>query len=200
MPDDPGSTDLPSGRPGLIRSIVHRLGGGGRRAPGRRTASVVRGRDGMAQLRSVDTGRSSRPGRARRLLDVHLRQLAAHAPLPPRLGSQVPRRRPDGDRRAHARVRLRGRHRQRHHAVEPPRCGVPDRGRQPLRRLARLREPILAGAVHRRRGRPNPVPSLRRGRVPDDRDGHPAVAGRRRRRRGRTGPGHGRTSRSGSGC
>ena len=27
MPDDPGSTDLPSGRPGLIRSIVHRLAG-----------------------------------------------------------------------------------------------------------------------------------------------------------------------------
>ena len=48
-------------------------------------------------------------------------------------------------------------------------------------------------------GRPNPVPSLRRGRVPDDRDGHPAVAARRRHRRHRSGPGDGRTSRSGSG-
>ena len=40
--------------------------------------------------------------------------------------------------------------------------------------------------VHRRRRRPNPIPSLRRGRVRDDRDGHPAAAARRRRRQAST--------------
>ena len=57
-----------------------------------------------------------------------------------------------------------------------PRRGVSDRGRHRLRGLVRVREPLLAGALHRRPRRPDPVPPLRRGRVPDDRDGHPAVA------------------------
>jgi thiol-disulfide isomerase/thioredoxin len=42
--------------------------------------------------------------------------------------------------------------------------------------VGRLREPLLAGGVHRRRGSPNPIPSLRRGRVPHDRNGQPTVA------------------------
>src|SRR5262249_55054150 len=58
-----------------------------RPSPGRRTACaagrgsprVVRGRDGVAQLRAADARRLARTGRTRRLLDLHLHQLAAHA-------------------------------------------------------------------------------------------------------------------------
>ena len=49
----------------------------------------------------------ARPGRARRLLDLHLHQLPPHAALPERLGRALPRRRADDRRRAHARVLLR---------------------------------------------------------------------------------------------
>ena len=54
-----------------------------------------------------------REGRARRLLDVHLHQLAAHARLRPRVGREVPRSRVGHRRRAHARVPVRAGRRQR---------------------------------------------------------------------------------------
>ncbi len=55
-----------------------------------------------------------------------------------------------------------------------------------------LRQPLLAGAVCRRRRRSRPVPPLRRGRLRGVRTGHPGAAGRR----GRTGARPGaRTSR-----
>ena len=62
--------------------------------------------------------------------------------------------------------------RQRRRAVAQPRRRLPGRGRQRLRGLARLRQPLLAGGVHRGRRGPDPLPPLRRGRVRDDRDGH----------------------------
>ena len=54
----------------------------------------------------------------------------------------------------------------------------PGRPRQRLRDLAGVREPLLARRVHRRRGRQNPAPPVRRGRLRRVRDGHPAVAAR----------------------
>ena len=47
------------------------------------------------------------PGRPRRLLDLHLRQLAAHAALRPRVGCEVRGPGADTDRRPYAGVRLR---------------------------------------------------------------------------------------------
>ena len=91
-------------------------------------------------------------------------------------------------RRPHARVRVRARRRQHHGPGRSARRRVPDRDRQRLRRLAGLRQPLLAGGLHRRRRGTHPVPPLRRGRVRDDRDGHPAAADGRRRGRRRPGP------------
>ena len=62
---------------------------------------------------AADAGRPARPGRARRLLDLHVHQLPAHAPLPRGLGRALPRGRADHRRRAHAGVLLRARRRQR---------------------------------------------------------------------------------------
>ena len=53
-----------------------------------------------------------------------------------------------------------------------------DRDRQRLRRLAGVRQPLLAGPVHRRRRGPHPLSPLRRGRVRHVRDGRPAAAPR----------------------
>ena len=92
----------------------------------------------------------------------------------------------DRDRRPHARVRLRAQRRQRRRAVARLRRRVPGRDRQRLRGLAGVREPLLAGRLHRGRRGPHPLPPLRRGRVRDDRDGRPAAAARGRARRAST--------------
>ncbi len=52
-----------------------------------------------------------------------------------------------------------------------------------------LRQPLLAGCLHRRCPGPDPLPPLRRGRVRDAGDGHPAAPARGRR--GGRGPGSG---------
>ena len=62
---------------------------------------------------------------------------------------------------------------------------VSDRARQRLRGLARLRQPLLAGGVHRRRRGADPAPPVRRGRLRGVRDDHPAAAARGRPRRRR---------------
>ena len=62
---------------------------------------------------------------------------------------------------------------------------ISGRDRHRLRGLAGVREPFLAGRLHRGRRGPHPLPPLRRGRVRDDGDGGPATAargGRGRRR------------------
>ena len=67
------------------------------------------------------------------------------------------------------------------------------RGRQRLRDLERLRQPLLAGALLRRRGRRHPRPALRRRTLRAIGARHPAAARRRARaclgRRGRRGGG-----------
>ena len=70
----------------------------------------------MAQFGTIDAGRPAWQSRRRRLLDLHLHQLAAHAALHPRVGRAISRSGPGGDRRPHAGVPLRARSRQR-----PPR-------------------------------------------------------------------------------
>ncbi|MGT2490955.1 hypothetical protein ACU4GD_11550 [Cupriavidus basilensis] len=59
----------------------------------------------------------------------------------------------------------------------------PRRGRQQLRDLARLQQPVLAGALFRRCAGADPLPPLRRGRVREIRAGDPATAGGSRPRR-----------------
>ena len=60
-----------------------------RTAAGRGPAARLRRRDRLAQLGAADAGGAARPGRAGRLLDVHLHQLAAHAGLRPGVGREV---------------------------------------------------------------------------------------------------------------
>ena len=180
-------------RGSLIRSIAAPPGRRPGGAPRRGASRVVRPCDELAQLGAADAGRAARSCRARRLLDVHVRQLAAHAPVPAGVGGEVRGCRIDHRRRAHPRVRLRARPR----ATSWPQSSnlgvaLPDRGRQRLRGLERVRQPLLAGGLHRRRRGQAPLPPLRRGRVRPDRDGDPAAARRRRREGPRHGPGHGR--------
>ena len=185
----PRRRPTPSSVPGLIRSIAHRLAGDEVEPAGRGSPGAVRRRDRLAQLGAADARGASRPGRPGRLLDLHLHQLAADAPLssghgPPStrtpgltiVGVHTPEFgfEQDVDNIVAAVARLRGR--------------VSDRDRQRLRRLARLRQPLLAGALPRRRRGTDPVPPLRRGRVRHDRDGDPAAPARRRRGRRRPGP------------
>ena len=99
-------------------------------APRRGAPRVVRPCDELAQLRTADAGGAARSRRARRLLDVHLHQLAPHPPVTAGMGGEVRGCRIDHRRRAHPRVRLRARPPQRGGAVEQPRRPLPDRGRQ----------------------------------------------------------------------
>ena len=178
-------------RRGLIGSIAHRLVGDAGRPAGRRSPADIRWRDRLAQLRTFDARRTAWPRRPRRLLDVHLHQLAAHGALSPRVGCEVPRPGLDRDRCSHARIRLRGQRRQRRRADAGLRCRIPGRDRHRLRGLAGVREPFLARRLHRGRRGPHPLPPLRRGRVRHDGDGRPATAARggrgRRRPRSRLG-------------
>ena len=73
----------------------------------------LRRRDRLAQLGAAHARRAARQGRARRLLDVHLHQLAAHPRLRPRVGREVRGSRPRRRRRAHARVPVRAGRRER---------------------------------------------------------------------------------------
>ena len=85
-----------------------------RRSAGGRRARAIRWRDGLAQLRSADAGGTARPRRPRRLLDLHLHQLAPHAPLCPGMGREIRGCRTDRRWRAYAGVRFRAQRRQCH--------------------------------------------------------------------------------------
>ena len=129
-----------------------REGSDGSSSPARGAHAVARRRHGVAELATVDDRAAARPGRRRGLLDLHLHQLAAHAPVRSRVGTAY-RRRAGRHRRAHPRVRHRARRRQRPPCREGDGPRVPDRRRQRLRDLAGVRQPLLAGAVLRRRER-----------------------------------------------
>ena len=164
-------------RPGLIRSIAHRLAGERLRPAGRGPPGLVRRRDRLAQLRAADAGGTARTGRPRRLLDLHLRQLAADAAVCPRLGRQVPRRRADGHRRPHARVRVRARRRQ-HRSRSRATSASSTRSRSTATTASGAPSPTTSG---RRSTSPTREGRIRyhhfgEGEYADDRDGHPAAA------------------------
>ncbi len=69
-------------------------------------------------------------------------------------------------------------------AVRDLKIDYPGRDRQRLRDLARLQQPVLAGALLHRCAGPHPPPPFRRRRVRRVRTRHPAAAGRGRRRSG----------------
>ena len=71
---------------GLLRSIAHRLAGDDAVLPVEGRLASFDGATGLAQLGAADARGPARPGRPRRLLDLHLRQLAPDAALPPGLG------------------------------------------------------------------------------------------------------------------
>ena len=155
----------PTRRPGLIRSIAHRLAG-------ERLALPVEGR--LASFDGATGWLNSEPltpeGLRGRVVLVDFWTYTCVNWL-----RTLPYVRAWAAKYADAGLTVVGVHtpefgfererRQRHRAVARPRRRLPDRGRQRLRRLARLREPLLAGALHRRRRGPDPIPPLRRGRV-----------------------------------
>jgi thiol-disulfide isomerase/thioredoxin len=71
-------------------------------------------------------------------------------------------------------------------AVQDMRVDYPGRDRQRLCGMERLRQPLLAGPVLRRRAGPHPAPPLRRRRIPAIGNGDPATAGRERIHRPRS--------------
>ena len=127
-----------------------------------RAHALARRGDRVAQLRATRPRRAARPRRPGELLDADLHQLAAPGALRPRLVAGLPGRRAGRHRRPHAGVLLRARHRPRAAGGAGARDRLPGRGRQRLRDLERLRQPLLAGALLRRRGRHHPRPPLRR--------------------------------------
>ena len=86
----------------------------------------------LAQLAAADNGGGAREGRPRRLLDVHLHQLAAHARPTSGPGSRSTGSRPGRRRRPLARVPVRAGPRQRPPGREGDAGRVSGRGRQRL--------------------------------------------------------------------
>ena len=176
-------------RTGAMTIAAAHIGGFGQSGSESTCATGVGGHrqcGGVAQFPTPDVVESCRESRARGLLDLHLHQLAAHAPLCSRVGAEVPRaaRR---DRRPHTRVRVRTEHRQRPSRGAADADRISRRDRQRLRHLACVQQPILAGPLLHRCARTRSRASVRRGRVPTVGDGHSAVARRsgcRRRREG----------------
>jgi len=124
-------------------------------------AAFPRRCDRIAQFAAADSRRPAREGRSGQLLDLHLHQLAPPASLCPRLGREILRPRADRGRGSHPRIRVRAQYRQR-----PPRCArhagrLPGRDRQRLCGMERLRQPLLASPVLRRRAGPHSAPPLR---------------------------------------
>ena len=169
---DSGRCDEPLRNPGQKRC-----------APGRGSPARLRPCDRLAQLGAAHRGRRAREGRARRLLDVHVHQLAPHPRLRARVGRQVPEARAGRRRRPHPGVPVREGRRQRPRGawrsmdVRYPVALDSEYG--VWRAFA---QPVLAGRVHRRRAGPDPAPPVRGGRVRGVRARRPAAAARGRRR------------------
>ena len=127
--------------PGADRLEGARGAAGGTAAKGAdrlRRGARVPGRRRLDQLRAADPRGAARPRRPDRLLDVLVHQLPADAPVHPRVGRPLPRRRADDRRRAHARVRVRAGRVERAREREGAEAPLPDRDGQRLRHLAGL--------------------------------------------------------------
>ena len=121
--------------------------------------------DGAAEwLNSEPLGPADLRGRVVlvELLDADLHQLAAPGAVRPCLVAGLPRRRAGRHRGAHAGVLVRARRRPGAAGGRGASDRLPGRGRQRLRDLARVRQPLLAGALLRRRRRRHPRRALRR--------------------------------------
>ena len=122
---------------------------------------------------AADARRAARQGRSRRLLDLLLHQLPAHAAacrgLVPRLRQGRLRRR----RRPHPGVRVRARRLERRAQAAALGVRYPVADRRRLRDLERLRQRVLAGRLPDRRAGRRPPRPLRRGRLRDDRAADP---------------------------
>ena len=143
-------------------------------------AALSRRRHDLAQFATADAGGLARQGRARRLLDLHLHQLAAHATLRSCVGREVQGSGTRGDRRAHARVRVREERRQHSPGAQEVRYRVSGRRRQRLRDMGCIRQSLLARRVCRRRERQDPPSPVRRRRVRAHGSGHSATSAGRR--------------------
>ena len=107
-------------------------------APSERGPSArLRRGDRLAQLGAARARRICGEGRPRRLLDVHVHQLAAHARLRPCMGREVREPGAGRRRRPHARVPVREGDRQRPRGREGHERRVSDRARPRLRGLGR---------------------------------------------------------------
>ena len=181
--------------PGPIRSIVHRLAGEHPALPDEGRLALVRRRRRLAQLGAADSRVAAGSGRSRRLLDLHLHQLAADAALRARLGGRSTRM-PGSPSSACTLPSSASSTTWTTSTKQSANLGVhvSGRRRQRLRGVERLRQPLLAGRLPRGRRGTHPLPPLRRGRVRPDRDGDPAAPGRGRGERLRRRPGDGRAA------
>ena len=107
--------------------------------------------------------RAAREGRDRRLLDLLLHQLPAHASASEGVGQGIPARGPHDRRRPRAGVRVRTRPLERALGREAPRYPLSGRPRQRLPDVAGVLERLLAGEVPDRQDRPRALHALRRG-------------------------------------
>ena len=114
------TTSVPAARPGLVRSIAHRLAGDRVDLPVEGRLASFDGATGWLNSEPLTPEGLRGTGRPRRLLDLHLHQLDPHPSLRPGVGRQVRRRRPDRRRRPHPGVRLRAGHRQHRRASRAP--------------------------------------------------------------------------------
>src|SRR5436190_2006587 len=117
----------------------------------------------LVQQPTVEHRGAPRTRRPDRLLDIHVHQLPAHAPLRAGLVPALPPGRAGDRRRPHAGVRLRARDIQRGPRREQQPPDLPRRPGQQLRDLGRLGQPVLAGPLPDRRPRAGPLHALRRG-------------------------------------
>ena len=151
------------------RAEIEKLNGSGSigsaAATGRRASSPgLQGNQALdqhARRGSPLARQAQREGRARRLLDVLLHQLPAHASAPQGLGSRVPQGGTHDRRRPQSRVLVRARSGQRALSRAAPGRAVSGRTRQRLRDLACLLQRLLARGVPHRQVRAHSPRALR---------------------------------------
>ena len=141
-------------RPCGRRRAAERGRGRPRRPAGPRQGAGIRRQPALVQHArrpAADPEGPARPRRPRRLLDLQLHQLPPHPALPEGLGRALPQGRADDRRRPHAGVPLRARSEQRRERDRGKRHPLSGRPGQRTGDLERLRQPVLAGRVLRRR-------------------------------------------------
>ena len=124
-------------------------------------AGIARHRHRLDQLAAAHGGGPQGEGGPRRLLDLHLHQLAPDAAIHQGMGREVQGRGAGGDRGAYAGVQRREATGERALVGERPASAVSDRGGQRLHDLAGLQQQLLAGGLPHRCAGARSLPSLR---------------------------------------